>query len=40
MVVQAAIVEVDRADDGLAVVADKDLGMHKTRLILVDLHAP
>ena len=39
MVIQAAVVEVDGADRGLAVIADKDLGVDEARGILVNLDA-
>ena len=39
MMIQAAVVEIDRADDGLAVVADENLRVDEARLVLIDLHA-
>ena len=39
MQVQAAVIEVDRADDGLAVVADEHLRVHEAGRVLVDLDA-
>ena len=36
--VQTAVIEVDRADDGLAVVADEHLRVHEAGRILIDLH--
>ena len=36
--VQTAVIKVDRADDGLAVVADEHLRVHEAGRILIDLH--
>ena len=39
MMIEAAIVQVDRTDHGLAVIADKNFGMDEAGRILVNLYA-
>ena len=38
MVVQAAVVQIDRADGRLAVIADEDLRVNEARLVLINLY--
>lgn len=39
MQVQAAVVKIDRADNGLAVIADEHLRVHEAGRVLIDLDA-
>lgn len=38
VVVQAAVVQIDRADGRLAVIADEDLRVNEARLVLINLY--